>query len=147
MVSHMDLSEVYAASHTVMELVSPGKDSLFLIEENAVLEENSLEVDHMPVTMTMNVLADASGNIALASCTKNTGHAKLHMTCSGSVCCHCGAFTAAQRHQTGVAKVYRQSRGPGCTSFHTRHSSESTENSRQWRFGDKYQFSHHFSCS
>lgn len=62
----MDPSEVYAASHTVMELVSPGKDSLFLIEENAVLEENSLEVDHMPVTMTMNVLADASGKIALA---------------------------------------------------------------------------------
>ena len=52
-----------------MEILSPGKDSLFLIEENAGLEEDSLEVDHMPVT-TMNVLADASGNTALLTLCK-----------------------------------------------------------------------------
>lgn len=50
-----------------MELLSPGKDSLFLIEENAVPEEDILEIDHMPV-MTGNVLADAAGNVALKTC-------------------------------------------------------------------------------
>ena len=48
-----------------MELLSPGKESLFLLEETAEPEEDSLEADHLPVNVTTtNVLADATGDPA-----------------------------------------------------------------------------------
>lgn len=47
-----------------MELLSPGKDALFLLDESVEPEDDSLEADHMPVNVTtMNVIADASGGL------------------------------------------------------------------------------------
>lgn len=52
-----------------MELLSPGKDSLFLLEETMEPEEDSLEDNQLPVNMTtMNVLADATGDLATGGC-------------------------------------------------------------------------------
>ena len=52
-----------------MELLSPGKDSVFLLEETVEPEEDSLGADHLPVnTTTINVLADATGDLAPGRC-------------------------------------------------------------------------------
>ena len=48
-----------------MELLLPGKESLFLMEEAVEPEE----ADHLPVNVTtMNVLADATGDPATSRC-------------------------------------------------------------------------------
>lgn len=52
-----------------MELLSPGKDALFLLEGSVEPEDDSLEADHMPVNVTtMSVLADASGDLTPGRC-------------------------------------------------------------------------------
>lgn len=52
-----------------MELLSPSKDSLFLLEET--MEPEEAEADHLPVNVTtMNVLADATGDLATGRCAR-----------------------------------------------------------------------------
>lgn len=50
-----------------MEQLSPSKDSLFLLEEAMESEE----ADHLPVNVTtINVLAEATGDLATGRCAR-----------------------------------------------------------------------------
>ena len=81
-----------------MDLLSPDPDGEFCTQDPGETEDDSVELDHMPINVTtINVPADASGTSS-SPCCKGSDVALLMrwtVTYSGSFRCYCGLVKAA----------------------------------------------------